>query len=304
MAKKLWSKKSIRPHEELAQEILRKLALQVDADATERLVRQYHVQNVARRIDLYLPGRYLRDALPPALYADIQNLEMLVELESSPLTVVRLRKMIAAHVNADAQIREKWRRERKEQNEKAGSFQSPGLLVYAHGVRRDTSMYFDSTPVECVFCANILGLPVFLLDLLRVPQESSYNHLRRMTVPRAQTEDELAKRIQERLLSTRAHSSLTELQVQELMMSYLTKTVQDKFRREDIFQTTMHDAYRQGQEQGQMTALRKSLLELASLRDLILSAESKERIAACQDIDQLQEWFRVIAIAKEGVVKL
>src|SRR5690625_6629867 len=75
-----------------------------------------------------------------------------------------------------------------------------------------------------------------------------------MTVPRTKTEEELAQKIQERLLSTRAHSSLKESQVQELMMSYLTKTVQDKFRREDIFQMTMHDAYREGE----MVALRKT----------------------------------------------
>src|SRR5690625_4798083 len=84
IAKKLWPNKSIRQHEELAQEILRKLALQVDADAAERLVQQYHVRNLSRRVDLYLPGRYLRDAVPPMLYAEIQHLEMLVELESSP----------------------------------------------------------------------------------------------------------------------------------------------------------------------------------------------------------------------------
>jgi len=324
MAKKLWSKKSIRPHEELAQEILRKLALQVDADAAERLVQQYHVRNLARRIDLYIPGRYLRDAVPPMLYPEIQHREMLVELESAPLKVARLRTMAAAHVNADAQIRDKWMRERHDMSAKGNVFQSPGLLIYARGVRGDTLEHFEPTTVECVFRANIFGLPVYLLDLLRVPQESSYNHLRLMTVPRAKTEEELAQKIQERLLSTRAHSSLKESQVQELMMSYLTKTVQDKFRREDIFQMTMHDAYREGErvgikkgvekgvqqgvEQGVQIGttetLRKNILDLAVLRNLTLSAESKERILACEDIDQLQAWFRVIATAEEGVLEL
>src|SRR5690625_6075978 len=129
MAKKLWSKKSIRPHEELAQEILRKLALQVDADAAERLVQQYHVRNLARRIDLYIPGRYLRDAVPPLLYAEVQQREMLVELESTPLKITRLRTMAAAHVNAEAQIREEWMRERYDTSVKDGAFQSPGLLI-------------------------------------------------------------------------------------------------------------------------------------------------------------------------------
>jgi len=213
MAKKLWSKKSIRPHEELAQEILRKLALQVDADAAERLVQQYHVRNLARRIDLYIPGRYLRDAVPPLLYAEVQQREMLVELESTPLKITRLRTMAAAHVNAEAQIREEWMRERYDTSVKDGAFQSPGLLIYAHGVRGDTLEHFESTDVECVFRANVFGLPMYLLDLLRVPQESSYTHLRLMTVPHAQTEEELAEKIQERLLSTRTHSSLKESQV-------------------------------------------------------------------------------------------
>src|SRR5690625_5844710 len=86
MAKKLWPKKSIRPHEELAQEILRKLALQVDADAAERLVQQYHVRNLSRRIDLYLPGRYLRDAVPPMLRSE----EHTSELQSRGHLVCRL----------------------------------------------------------------------------------------------------------------------------------------------------------------------------------------------------------------------
>src|SRR5690625_7194355 len=111
-----------------------------------------------------------------------------------------------------------------------------------------------------------------------------------MTVPRAKTEEELAQKIQERLLSTRAHSSLKESQVQELMMSYLTKTVQDKFRREDIFQMTMHDAYREGERAGVEKAtsrtLRKTILELATLRNLTLSPQSTERIMTCEDIEQ------------------
>jgi len=41
--------------------------------------------------------------------------------------------------------------------------------------------------------------------------------------------------------------------------------------------------------------------ERSALRNLILSAESKERILACEDIDQLQAWFRVIATAESRV---
>src|SRR5690625_7281513 len=111
MAKKLWPKKSIRPHEELAQEILRKLALQVDAEAAEHLVQQYHVRNLSRRVDLYIPGRYLRDAGPPLLYAEVQQREMWVELESTPLKSTRLRAMTAAQVDAGAENRAKWTRE-------------------------------------------------------------------------------------------------------------------------------------------------------------------------------------------------
>src|SRR5690625_171792 len=57
----------------------------------------------------------------------------------------------------------------------------------------------------------------------------------------------------------------------------------------------------QGIEQGKAGTLHDNILELAALRNLTLSAESKERILACEDIDQLQAWFRVIATAESRV---
>ena len=327
MARKLWSKKSVRPHEELAQEILRKLARHVDQKADAQLVRQFHVHNVARRIDLYLPGRYLRDAMPPPIYEEVQHLEMLVELESSPLRLVRFRTMIAAHINADAQLRKRWHNAQRAERHKRAAYQSPGLLIYANGMRRDALAAFTQTSVPCVFHANYAGLSAFLLDLVRVTKESRYNHLRLMSVPRAQTHEELIAKIRERLLSAREHSSLNEDQLQELMMSYLKKTVEDKFQREDIFQYTLHDAYRQGEsagleqglergleqglerglEQGLergLDALRSSIADLAKARNIVLAGQSKARLAQCEDMEQLQAWLRRVATTSTSDVEL
>src|SRR5690625_8027191 len=126
---------------------------------------------------------------------------MLVELESTPLKITRLRAMTAAHVNADAQIRDKWTRERHDMSAKGSGFQSPGLLIYTHGLRGDTLEHFEPTDVEGVFRANVFGQQVYLLVLLRVCKANSYDHLRLMNVPRAYTDVELQEKILESLLS-------------------------------------------------------------------------------------------------------
>lgn len=311
MAKKLWSKKSIRPHEELAEEILKKLALQVDADAITHMVRQLNVRNVAQRIDMLLEGRYLRDATPPELFQKLRDYQVLIEFESGPLGLARLRRMAASYTHANIHLRARWEQEWKKRASNA-PFKSPKLLIYAHGVRATVLEHFTPTAVECVFHANYFGLDVFLLDLGRVNKESSYNHLRLMCVPRAPTEEALIEQIQERLLSTRAHSSLTEPQVQELVMSYLNKTVESEFRRQDIYQTTMHEAYRKGEargrqegrEEGGLSTLRQAIFELVELREITLDAASRERLKACDDIEQLQVWFRRIVRADTSTIEL
>jgi len=60
----------------------------------------------------------------------------------------------------------------------------------------------------------------------------------------------------------------------------------------------------QGVAQGTSETLRKAILELAALRNVMLSPQSTERIMACEDIDQLQTWFRVVATAEKGLLEL
>lgn len=72
---------------------------------------------------------------------------------------------------------------------------------------------------------------------------------------------------------------------------------------EQLYQSRQQGLER-GLARGELRSLRKNVLELAELRKITLTAQSKEQVLACEDMDQLQTWFRVLASTKASDVEL
>jgi len=103
----------------------------------------------------------------------------------------------------------------------------------------------------------------------------------------------------------------TRILVQSAPVAWSQYAMEHDMEYRTWFDEQMHRSKQQGVEQGiekgiekGLRALRKSLLELAALRNVVLCAQSTERIMTCADIDQLQTWFRVVATAEEGSLEL
>lgn len=96
----------------------------------------------------------------------------------------------------------------------------------------------------------------------------------------------------------------TRILVQSAPVAWSQYAMEHDMEYRTWFDEQMYRSKQQGVAQGTSGTLRKAILELAALRNVVLSAQSTERIMACEDIDQLQTWFRVVATAEEGSLEL